>query len=64
METIRQMLDAGSASSPRFLFELCGGRWVLLAAVSWFMVELAREAPAVQAQGADRLVESVRRGRR
>lgn len=64
MLLIREMLKADSISSARFFFELFGGRWVMLVAISWFIVELAREAPAVQAQGAERVVESVRRGKR
>jgi hypothetical protein len=64
MNLIREMLKADSISSARFFFELCGGRWVVLIAISWFIVELAREAPAVQAQGAERVVENlVRKGR-
>lgn len=65
MSTIREMLNAQSISSARFFFELCGGRWLMLVAVSWFIVELAREAPAVAAPGTERLVEAVvRKGRR
>lgn len=59
MLLIREMLKADSISSARFIFELCGGRWLVLVAISWFIVELAREAPAVQAQGADRVVENL-----
>lgn len=62
---IREALNPLSVSSPRFLFELCGGRWLVLAAVSWLMVELVREAPAVMAAGTERVVEAVvRKGKR
>ena len=62
---IRDMLNPQSISSARFLFELLGGRWMMLAAVSWLVVDLARQDPAVGSPGAERVVEAVvRKGKR